>query len=210
MDDAVAKRTRDAKARLEDLKQICSALALHFGESFDPSVLTADNRIEALATGWWANFYTIVPAIQNVLQKSIPLTTKRMSDARVFRDLAPRNDLMARFDELKDEPQPTKDKPERKIELFGTEEGEGKVTDDLALGSTGEIGKRLSEAMKSQVPEATNEERAKVDVPSSTRGGGGGGGGSSDGDENRHQRQITGRIGEACFYEWGLLHPPRL
>ena len=135
------------------------------------------------------------------------MTSKRLSDARVFRDLAPRNVLLSRFDELKDQPPQEKEKVERKIELFGSQEDESKVTGDLTLGSTGEIGKRLRDAMKSQTPTANASERAKVQVPTS-KGGGGGGQSGPDGEENRHQRQLTGRLGEACFYEWGLLHLP--
>ncbi|MEO2032017.1 MAG: hypothetical protein ABGZ35_08020, partial [Planctomycetaceae bacterium] len=207
VDDEEPKRTRDAKARLEDITQVCSALAPHVGEVFNAAVLASDNRVESLTSGWWANFYSVVPAIQSVLQKHFPMTSKRLSDARVFRDLAPRNVLLSRFDELKDQPPQEKEKVERKIELFGSQEDESKVTGDLTLGSTGEIGKRLRDAMKSQTPTANASERAKVQVPTS-KGGGGGGQSGPDGEENRHQRQLTGRLGEACFYEWGLLHLP--
>lgn len=81
---------------------VASALAKHFGESIVAEDIRSDQRVGMLVDGWWANSFTVLPAMQRVLQDRVPNSAQCMSNARVFRDPAPANELMERFKELSD------------------------------------------------------------------------------------------------------------
>ena len=204
-DEDEGKRSRDAQARFDGLMTVAAALALKSGEQIRVEEVRSDSRVAILLTGWWANSFTVIAAIQRVLQAKAPETAQRMSDERVFRDPAPANELLGRFKELADlgrggPPVP----PKRKITLLGQEQTEDDAAKDLLRGTTGSIGQRLKEkaALHPLDLNLGRGDRRKVVLPSGktkTRGGGGGGGGGSQ--ENKRDRELAGLIGEAFIYE---------
>lgn len=202
-DDEEAKRSRDAQARFDGVMIVASALAKHLGESLAAEDVRSDQRVGVLVDGWWANSFTVLPAMQRVLQTRVPNSAQRMSDERVFRDPAPANELMQRFKELSDldrgEPVAP---PKRKVTVFGQEKTEDDVVNDLLHGTAGDIGQMLKEkaALQPLDPDLGTGVRGKVVLKPKTREGGGGGGGGG-GTDNAKDRELVGLLGEAFVYE---------
>lgn len=201
-DDDEAKRSRDAQARFDGLVIVATALAKQVGESISADDIRSDPRVSELIHGWWANSFTLLVAVQRVLQAKVPQTAQRMSDERVFRDPAPSNELMQRFKELANiERQEPAAPPQRKVTVFGREQVEDDVIKDMLRGTTGEVGQRLREkaAMSELDPHLGVSTRGKVILKewSGTRRGGRGGGGT----DATKDRELIGLLGEAFVYE---------
>jgi hypothetical protein len=145
-DDEEEKRSRDAQARFDGVMIVASTLAKQLGESIATDDIRSDPRVAVLVHGWWANSFTVLTAMQRVLQASVPKSAQRMSDERVFRDPAPANELIQRFKELAslgrvEPPMPAK----QKVTIFGREHTEDNFVKELLRGTAGAIGQMLKE-----------------------------------------------------------------
>jgi len=206
------KRSRDAQMRFDGLMIVASALAKQFDEQITAEDVRSDPRVSLLLHGWWANSFTVMVAIQHVLQAKVPKTAQRMSDERVFRDPAPANELHGRFKELAgvggENPVAL---PKHRITIFGQDQTEDDAATDLLRGTTGGIGKELKKkaALHPLDPILGKGSRKKVVLPSErtkTRGGRGGGGGGTL--ENKKDRELAGLLGEAFVYEYFRIQLP--
>jgi hypothetical protein len=200
------KRSRDAQMRFDGLIVVASALAKQLNEQITAEDVRPDSRVSLLLHGWWANSFTVMAAIQRVLQAKVPNTAQRMSDERVFRDPAPANELLGRFNELAgvggENPVAP---PKHRITIFGQDQTEDDAATDLLRGTTGGIGQQLKEkaALHPLDPNLGKGGREKVVLPSGrtkTRGGGGGSGGGTL--ANKKDRELAGLLGEAFVYEY--------
>ena len=198
------KRSRDAQMRFEGLMIVASALAKQLGEQITVEDVRSDARVSLLLNGWWANSFTVMAAIQRVLQAKVPKTAQRMSDERVFRDPAPANELRGRFNELAGvggENRATP--PKHRITILGRDQTEDDAVTDLLLGTTGGIGQELKKKAELHLLDSNlgKGDRKKVVLAggrTKTGGGGGGGGGNLP---NKKERELAGLLGEAFVYE---------
>ena len=204
-DEDDGKRSRNAQERFDGLMIVAAAVAAKLDEQIRVEDVRSDLRVAMLLIGWWANSFTVIAAIQRVLQAKTPRTAQRMSDARVFRDPARANELLGRFEELQDlGREGPAAPPQRRITVLGEERTEDDATKDLLRGTTGSIGQHLKEkaALYPHDPDLGRGNRGKVVLPSGKtqrqRGGGGSGGGSQ---ESKKDRELAGLIGEAFIYE---------
>jgi hypothetical protein len=201
-DDDEESRSRDAQVRFDGVMIVASALAKQCGESESIAAndIRCDARVGMLVNGWWANSFTLLTAMQRILQAKIPKIAQRMSDERVFRDPAPANELIQRFNELAslDRVEPPTP-PKRRISIFGREQTEDDCVKELLRGTAGVIGQMLKEkaAIQSFDAKLGISVRGKVVLKTKTREGGGGGGGT----ENTKDKEIVGLLGEAFVYE---------
>lgn len=201
--DDESKRSRDSHERFDDLMTVACLLANQLEEHIESGEVRSDFRISLLLDGWWANSFTLIAAIQRVLQTKVPKTAQRLSDERVFRDPAPANELLGRFKELadigRDGPAPP---PKRKITIFGQDHTDENAAGDLLLGTSGVLGQRLKEKAVSHLfqPGLAKRGREIVVLPKRSKAGGGSGGGAGT-RENRKDRELAGLLGEAFVYE---------
>jgi len=167
------KRSRDAQMRFDGLIVVASALAKQFNEQITAEEVCSDPRVSLFLHGWWANSFTVMVAIQRVFQAKVPKTAQRMSDERVFRDPAPANELLSRFNELAGiggvEPVAP---PKHKITIFGKDQTEDVVATDLLRGTTGSIGQQLKEkaALQPFDPNLGKSVREKIVLPNGKTG----------------------------------------
>ena len=212
-DNDEGKRGRDAQMRFDGLIVVASALARQLNEQITAEDVRSDPRVSLLLHGWWANCFTVMAAIQRVLQAKVSKTAQRMSDERVFRDPAPANELLGRFNELAsvggEEPVAP---PKHRITIFGQDQTEDDAVTDLLRGTTGGIGQQLKEkaALHPLDPILGKGSREKVVRPSGrTKSRGGGGGGSGGGTlANKKDRELAGLLGEAFVYEYFRIQLP--
>ena len=202
--DDESKRSRDSQMRFDGIMFVATLLATRLGEHIATEDVRSDSRVTVLLNGWWENSFSVIAAIQRVLQARVPNTAQRLSDERAFRDPVPANELLGRFREMADLPRngPTPP-PERNITILGQQQTEHEVAQDLLRGSTGNLGQQLKEkaALNSFEPNLGHSGRQKVllpDVGKKSRGGGGGGAGTN---ENKKDRELAGLIGEVFVYE---------
>lgn len=203
-DDDEDKRTRDAKARLDGLILVATPLAAHNGETIDSATIRNDSRVQALSIGWWANCFTIMLAVQRLLQNQAPLTAQRMSEQRIFRDPAPANEMLQRFPELALASRGPEPAPVRQITVFGQPRPEDAVHSDLLLGSTGETGRRLKDLAAVHPECFANSRRQRLPIVSPAprtpaRGPGRGRPGAYH--ELRRDQELSGLLGEAFIFE---------
>lgn len=202
-DEDESKRTRDSQARFDGLLLVATALAQKLDEQVRPEDVQSDPRVAMMLNGWWANSFTIITAIQRVLQSRGPKTAQRMSDERVFRDPAPANEMLGRFKELADTGRDDAvAPPKRTIMVLGQEQTEDDAAKDLLRGTMGTIGRRLKEiAAKQHLDSGLGRgAREKVVLPGKTKSRGGGGG-RAGGQEGKKDRELAGLLGEAFIYE---------
>ena len=199
------KRSRDAQVRFDGLMVVASALVKQLNEQITAEDVRSDPRVSLLLQGWWANSFTVISAIQRVFQAKVPKTAQRMSDERVFRDPAPANELLARFNELAGvggvEPATP---PKQSITLFGRGHTEDTAAIDLLRGTVGEIGKQLKEkaGLHPFDPNLGKGVREKIVLPSGKARTGGGGGRGDSTQASKKDRELAGLLGEAFVYEY--------
>ncbi len=209
-DEDEGKRSRDAEARFQGLMTVSVALGKVLGEDITADAVRADARVSLLLTGWWANCFSVMPAIQRVLQSAVPKTAQRMSDERVFRDPAPANELLSRFSELAAAgPSPIPPAPKRIVTVLGQAQAEDDVEKELLRGTAGAIGQKLKALAEKQALETDMGKlaRSTVSAPDTSgrkHGAGGGGGGPA----NRKDKELAGLLGEAFVYEQFRLFLP--
>lgn len=198
------KRSRDAQIRFDGLMVVASALAKQLNEQITAEDVRRDPRVSQLLHGWWANSFTAMAAVQRVFQAKVPKTAQRMSDQRVFRDPAPANELLARFNELAGvggvEPVAL---PKHRITIFGQDQTEDAAATDLLRGTIGDIGKQLKEkaALHPLDSNLGKGVREKIVLPSE-RAKARGGGSSGATQANKKDRELAGLLGEAFVYEY--------
>lgn len=210
-DNDEGKRSRDAQMRFDGLMIVASALAKQLDEQITAEDVRSDPRVSLLLNGWWANSFTIMAAIQRVLQAKVQKTAQRMSDERVFRDPAPANELLTRFNELAGVGrEDTIAPPKQRITIFGQDQTEDAAAKDLLRGTTGGIGQQLKEkaALHPLDPNLGKSDREKVVLPSGRTNTRGGGGSSSATQANKKDRELAGLLGEAFVYEYFRLELP--
>jgi len=199
------KRRRDAQARFDGLIVVASALVKQLNEQIMAEDVSSDPRVSLLLQGWWANSFTVIWAMQRVFQAKVPKAAQRMSDERVFRDPAPANELLARFNELAGvggvEPAPP---PKQIITIFGRGLTEDTAAIDLLRGSVGEIGEQLKEkaGLHPFDPNLGKGVREKIVLPSGKARPGGGGGRGDSTQASKKDRELAGLLGEAFVYEY--------
>ncbi len=204
IDDDEPKRARDAEARFDAIVRIAIAVAAHLAESISEETIRANPRVSPLLTGWWANCFCIIPALQRALQSVAPKTSQRLSDCRVYRDPAPANEMRTRFEELQNEPGPSPPPPpKRQVTVFGQVQPEDDVANDLQSGSSGIIGKHL-QSVAEQCAAVTASPTGRQQVTLAKRGDRARGTptfGLGRGSESRKDADLSGLIGEIFVYE---------
>ncbi|OQB81201.1 MAG: hypothetical protein BWX88_04335 [Planctomycetes bacterium ADurb.Bin126] len=203
-DEDEGKRGRDARARLQGMTTVAVALGKALGEEVDPDKIGSDARVSLLLDGWWANCFSIMPAIQRVLQDAAPKTAKRMSDERVFRDPAPANEMLARFPEISAAVSPpVPPAPKRIVTVLGQSRAEDDLEEELLRGTSGAIGQALKALAQKQAldTEIGKLARAAVTAPDSSHRRSGGGAGGGGGAGNKKDKELAGLLGEAFVYE---------
>lgn len=198
------KRSRDAQVRFDGLMVVASALAKQLNEQITAKDVRSDPRVSLLLQGWWANSFTIILAMQRVFQAKSPKTAQRMSDERVFRDPAPANELLARFNELTDVGGAVPvTPPKQRITIFGQDHTEEAAAIDLLRGTMGDIGKQLREkaTLYPFDPNLCKGVREKIVLPSRKAKTGSGGVRGDSIQANKKDREFAGLLGEAFVYE---------
>jgi hypothetical protein len=210
-DKYAEKRSRDAQMRFDGLMVVASALAKQLNEQIIAEDVRPDPRVSLLLHGWWANSFTVIAAIQRVLQTKVPKTAQRMSDERVFRDPAPANELIARFKELAGAGgvKPVAP-PKHRITIFGQDQTEDTAAMDLLRGTIGGIGQQLKEkaALQPFDPNLGKGVREKIVLSSGRTKTRGGGGRSAAAEANKKDRELAGLLGEAFVYEYFRIKLP--
>jgi hypothetical protein len=202
-DDDVGKRTRDAMSQFDGVVSVATNLAIKLGENLSVDSVLADNRVALLRSGWWANRFTLLTAIQRVMESIAPAVAQRMSDHRVFRDPGPANELRSRFEELREEVASLVNAiPRPRITVFGREELEDDMFLDLLKGSGGRIGQVLGgfaaqQTLDQLVIEGARERVIITSSQSKSRQSSRGG----SAQKTNKERDIAGHLGEVFLYE---------
>ncbi|MDQ2668796.1 MAG: DUF3883 domain-containing protein [Gemmatimonadota bacterium] len=201
-----AARTMAAQRDLEIVLDAGKQLASRLGELLDMEGIAGVGRVAALAAGWWANRFAVLDALRQALEQIAPLTTRRLSEERAFRDPGPPGMLVGRIRELVDEKvrtqQVTAPAP-RVIAVGGVSVVRTELDSDLVRGSDGLIG----EMLRRHIVEPIDFAKARQPGPPPTRSGGRRGGGRSSRRDPQYwadrqdEREINGMLGEAFVYE---------
>lgn len=201
--DPEAVRSAHATETAEMLARVASALAEHLGESLRADELLSSPRVAALAKGWWANKFALLVVLHDAIRERAPKTAQELSNRRAFRGTALWQELWHEFPELGPVPQPTPKEPVRRlVELLGVRLDEDEIERDLARGSVGELGSRLTSAVSPTLDlrRLSAAHRSPAVLPE--RG--------SPGERGHHaarttdvraERELNGRLGEAFVFE---------
>lgn len=205
-DEPEAVRSQQAQAVVADVLHVAVLLARSMGETVDPAAIAADARVAALRSGWWANPWSVLPALQHALESTASRTAARLSDARAFTTRVPLSDLWAQFPELGVLDAPTEERKRPKIRrVFGQEVNEDDLTTDLARGSQGAVGEKLQaaalETLDFSAFRTAGRSKVEWDTGASARRARGNWRSASRGHESQRDQEVNGWLGEAFVYE---------
>jgi hypothetical protein len=199
-----ARRTLQAQETTRGLLKVARHLAEQFGERLDADEITRQPRVTALTAGWWANRFAVLAALQHALVQGAPKTAGQMSAQRAFRDPVPWQELWARFPMLpRLSPAIASQQSTQQVSLLGITSAQEDLFRDLLLGSSGMLGKKLSNAVDSRFSLAAlhNTHRQITTVPTKGRSR------SWSGviqtpprHESNQDREIHGLLGEIFVY----------
>src|SRR5262249_39556885 len=153
-------------------------------------------RVQALSTGWWANRFAVLAALQQALSRVAPLTAQALSDARAFRDPMPWQQLWAALPQLGPVPSASPQRPQREISLLGIVGTEETLDAELAKSSAGQIGVKLQGAVDPAL-DLSRFRGTRAEATAGRKGRGGGSGGVPRvSAENNRDKELNGFLGE--------------
>lgn len=202
-DNDESERTRRAIEWCMQYLRIAGRLA---GAEEDFGELLSQPSLVPLTTGYWANRFSMVPALQGVLESRAPAALQEMKDRGAFRSASDIRQLGELFPELdsKDREATTEEVtlPPKKVEVLGVEIEEDLIIDELV--GHGSLADALASALDQETfdPVATLD-RDRVGSPavlpkrSNRRRRS-----PSDVRHSNEQKNLVGQIGELYVYRW--------
>lgn len=200
-DDAV--RAEQAVAAVDTILRVAAALATKLGESLDAAAIRQHRLVVLLNQGAWANRVSVLAAVRYALEKATPVTASRMKDRQTFRDLDDWRTLWMKFEELGDIPKPVAPPPAKTtFVLLGSSWTEDQFGDSAAAGPTGELARRLLDAVIPNLDLASlrDRQRAKVQAKARRSGKGARGHGATKRAPDEYLTML-GAVGEHFVYD---------
>ena len=200
-------REIEATTSIKAVVQVASGIASTIGEYLDPSSVLADPKLTERISGEWAHVYAALAYLRTKFESQAPVTVKKLSTVQAFRDPCTEASLSAKLPGI---PRSASTPPPPKRKVLGVELTENDLRATLALGSSGDLGKKLAAAASYGLDMALlAAQRSPLPVRSGKGGGSGGHGGGSSGGKGHRMREpeLIGDLGEAFIHEWLLTIP---
>ncbi len=199
-------RTARAERDVGIILGVARLIAAQLGENADAITEHANDRLSALTRGWWANRFAVLDVLRLALQDVAPTTTRRLVEARAFRDVGPPGSLAARIPEVSS-PEPSRTgrgaSAAETVSAVGVNLERAAMDADLARGSEGLLGEALRRGIGEPVKFATLRQITRPAAPRQLSRARPGRGRSSHFSmaELREERELNGLLGEAFVYE---------
>lgn len=197
-----APRTGNSREIVEGILKVAERLAPSFQESIDRDNILHMPRVSSLASGWWANQYSVLLALRDAILDHAPRTAQKLREKLVFRNPAPFQELLTMFPEIQDEARNDALEPqvpdENLLGISGTTE---QLKRELSQGAAGEIGRNIRLYADSSIDLRELATVSRQPVPSTGRSGKSSTGGGGAGSRNVGATELIGQVGEAFVYE---------
>jgi hypothetical protein len=202
--DPIDRRSAFAQETVNAILKVAVALGRVIGESVDADKILADTRLSALISGHWANRFSALAFLGQLLARAAPAVAKTLSDKRVFHLPLPATELWKQFPELTSTPAPAPAPPPPPTrKALGVEAPADELAADLRKGADGRLGQSIRDSVNPALSLATllALARSTAPAPKSRAHSGGGSHSGFDGSVDAQEKELSGCLGEAFVFE---------
>ena len=199
---ASTRRAIQAKEDIEGALRVARSLAQSMNIILDEDYLTADAQLHRHKDdNWWGNRFAALRRLKTLLGERYSTIADRLDNERAFSGRIPWNDLLKRFglslSHIESASEGSVAKPTPFLSYSDKDSRE--VEDELENGSEGELGKRLTELVNTELELASMGRADRNIAPNKKRRRGRHGTSSSKPKDHRFD-QLVGALGEAFVY----------